>query len=132
MRRPRRNDPACDPSGQQADLARGWRGRVIWGVPWILLIVGAYWNALLYWLWIPGFVMAGAACAWNARRCGRLHCYVTGPLYLLAAACLACAAAGFIELRPGPFLVVVVGISLLAQLAERPFGRYRRRTVRPT
>ncbi len=29
--------------------------------------------------------LARAACVVNAARCGRLHCYVTGPLYLLLA-----------------------------------------------
>lgn len=27
----------------------------------------------------------GIACLINARRCGRLHCFVTGPLFLIGA-----------------------------------------------
>ena len=36
-------------------------------------------------LWTPAFLVAGVACGFNAARCGRLHCYFTGPLFLLAA-----------------------------------------------
>lgn len=35
-------------------------------------------------LWIPSFAVMGVACRVNARGCGRLHCFVTGPLFLLA------------------------------------------------
>src|SRR5439155_11405782 len=32
-----------------------------------------------------GFGVAGALCVGNAARCRRVHCRVTGPLYLVAA-----------------------------------------------
>ena len=31
------------------------------------------------------FLLAGLACVANVTRCGRRHCYFTGPLFLLAA-----------------------------------------------
>jgi len=31
------------------------------------------------------FLIMGLACIANARRCGRVHCYFTGPLFLLSA-----------------------------------------------
>lgn len=112
-------------SGARRDLACSPRGRWIWGVSWLLVGVGAIWLALLFWLWIPAFAAAGLACLWNVRRCGRLHCYVTGPLYLLAALYLVGAAADALPFRMEIFLVLVFGTSLLAILAERKLGRYR-------
>lgn len=112
-------------SGARHDLACSPRGRWIWGVSWLLVGVGAIWQALLFWLWIPAFAAAGLACLWNVRRCGRLHCYVTGPLYLLAALYLVGAAADALPFRMEIFLVLVFGTSLLAILAERKLGRYR-------
>ncbi len=79
------------------------------------------------WLWIPAFVIMGVACLVNAARCGRLHCFATSPIYVLAALYVALAAAGLAPLRPGVFLLVVLGITILACLAERPLGTYRKR-----
>ena len=31
-------------------------------------------------VWVPSLGVAGAACFANAARCGRRHCFVTGPL----------------------------------------------------
>ena len=36
-------------------------------------------------VWPLAFLVMGAACLANARRCGRVHCFFTGPLFLLAA-----------------------------------------------
>ncbi len=50
----------------------------------------------------------------NARRCGRLHCYITGPVYLLAAIYVALAAVGIVPIRPGIFLLTVFAVTMLA------------------
>jgi len=62
----------------------------------------------------------GVGCLVNVSRCGRLHCYITGPVFLLA---------GEFSLLPmdgGIFLLAVLGITTLACLAELPVGRYRK------
>src|SRR5207247_6076405 len=41
----------------------------------------------------------GVACVVNAAHCGRVHCYVTGPLYLLAAIATLLAGMEFVPLR---------------------------------
>jgi len=69
----------------------------------------------------------GLGCLVNAARCGRLHCYVTGPLYLAAALYVALSAFGLVVLHPNLFLIVVLGLSCLAQCAEIPLGKYRKR-----
>lgn len=118
-------DPVDAASCRRTDLACGRSGWLLWGVPWVLIGIGAIWQSLLFWLWIPAFLVAGAACVHNARRCGRVHCYVTGPLFLLAAAYLALAAAGLAPLSVSWLLGVVFGVALAAFLAERKLGRYR-------
>lgn len=36
-------------------------------------------------VWVAGLTIMGLACVSNARRCGRVHCYFTGPWFLIAA-----------------------------------------------
>jgi drug/metabolite transporter superfamily protein YnfA len=36
----------------------------------------------------------GLTCVLNARRCGRTHCYATGPVFLVASLLLALVAGG--------------------------------------
>jgi len=69
----------------------------------------------------------------NATRCGRLHCYFTGPLYILAALYVALSRFGAVPLNPGLFLLIVAGASCMAFVLEIPFGRYNkcRSGVRP-
>lgn len=100
----------------------------IWYVPILLVIVGASWNRWRVWLWVPAFAVMGVGCLANAARCGRTHCYFTGPLFLLAAAWVVLSATGVVPLHSDLLLVIVFGACCLAQCAEIPFGRYRRRT----
>ncbi|HWP64337.1 MAG TPA: mercuric transporter MerT family protein [Candidatus Limnocylindria bacterium] len=74
------------------DGCRDWvrDRRVSWVWPAAFVAVG------VGWLLVPGtagsllaaggFAVAGALCVGNALRCRRVHCVITGPLYLLAAA----------------------------------------------
>lgn len=118
-------------SGREAsrsqDLTSGRAAVWLWRVPWLLVALGAFWPQARFWVWIPAFLVAGSACVANARRCGRLHCYATGPLYLGAAAYLVLALLrpGAVPFEAGTFLVTVVVLSLAARLAERRLGRYR-------
>lgn len=114
---------ACRPE----DLTAGWTALWLWRLPWVVIAVGAFWPQARFWLWIPAFLVAGAGCVANARRCGRLHCYATGPLYLGAALYLVLARlrSHVVPFEAGTFLVVVLVVSVAAQLAERRLGRYR-------
>jgi hypothetical protein len=66
----------------------------------------------------------GVGCLANAVRCRRIHCYVTGPVFLLAAVFAALSAFGIVQLHPNLFLLVVFGAYFLALCAEIPLGRY--------
>jgi hypothetical protein len=120
-------------SGQvrkKADLVCGGSAILLWYLPAFALIIGLNWATARTWLWIPAFLVMGGACLVNAARCGRLHCFVTGPLYLLAAIYVAVAAFGLVPMRPNIFLLVVAGITICAFVAERPLGTYRNKCAR--
>ncbi len=116
--------------GSSQCSARDLTGRktawFLWYVPILLVIVGSSWDRERLWLWVPAFAVMGASCLANAVRCGRIHCYITGPLFLLAAVFVALSAWGMVVLHPGLFLLVVLGTCCLAQCAEILFGKYRR------
>ena len=108
-------------------VGRKW-GIWLWCVPTLALVLGLSWNAARPWLWIPALLIMGAGCMVNARRCGRLHCYATGPIFLLAAVCVILAEVHVVPLSPNVFALVVLGAAALACLAELPLGRYAGRS----
>lgn len=108
------------------DLTRSFWARVFWKLPIVLLIAGGAWQQGGVWLWVVAFTVMGAGCLANAARCGRTHCYVTGPLFVLVAIWCLFSALG---MTPSPMhsdtvLLVVVAVVVLAHLAEIPLGRY--------
>ena len=113
----------CKPN----DLVSQKRGILVWCLPTVALFVGLAWRDKFAWFWIPSFLIMGIGCLVNARRCSRLHCYFTGPVFVVAAIYVALAAANILPMSPGTFLVTVLAIAILACLAEVPFGRYRKR-----
>jgi predicted small integral membrane protein len=110
-----------------SDLADSEIAWLVWRFPAVLLLAGIFWHAARVWLWTPALVVAGVACVFNAARCGRRHCYFTGPLYLLGAAYVVLAEFGLAPMQPLWFLVALVSASLIAQLAELPLGKYVKR-----
>ena len=99
---------------------------LLWWLPVAALIVGANWQKLTLLLWIPALLVMGAACLANTARCGRVHCYVTVPLFLLAAVYVVLWGFHLVPMRPGIFLYTILGITVLAYLAEIPLGKYRK------
>jgi hypothetical protein len=110
---------------QSQDLACGRSAILLWYLPVFALFIGLGWTEARPWLWIPAFLVMGIACLANAARCGRLHCFVTGPIYLSSAVYVALASFGLVPLRPGIFMLIVLGITTLACVAERPLGTYK-------
>jgi hypothetical protein len=109
------------------DLTQDKIGIALWCIPAAALIAGLSLPGIRFWLWGPSFLVMGIACVANARQCHRTHCYLTGPLFLTAAAYVGLAALRIVPLRAGLLLNVVFALTLLAFLAEIPLGRYRRR-----
>lgn len=79
--------------------------------------------------WTAAFSWMGGACLLNARRCGRLHCYFSGPLLLIGALAALALGAGIVDLGPYGLTITVVATLALAALTygvELVWGRYRR------
>src|SRR5215467_12706452 len=51
---------------------------VVAGAP----VISNGWRAVV---WTIAFLTMSGACIANALRCGRVHCYITGPFFLLMA-----------------------------------------------
>ncbi|HLW74651.1 MAG TPA: hypothetical protein VKT74_06245, partial [Gammaproteobacteria bacterium] len=79
--------------------------------------------------WTFAFTVAAAGCLANARRCGRLHCFYTGPLYLLAALASLLYGVGVLPLGHQGWNWIsgtaVVGTLLAICGLEKLFGKYR-------
>ena len=117
----------CPTNANRNDLIANKAAWLLWYVPAAAVLVGSFWARGRVWLWIPSFLVMGGACLANASRCGRLHCYVTGPLYILAAVYVALFASDVVRLNSGLFLLIVLGASCIAVCLEAPFGRYKRK-----
>jgi hypothetical protein len=66
-------------------------------------------------VWMVAFLWMGTGCILNARRCHRLHCYISGPAFFLGAAALAWLAAGIAPLGPHS-LNNILGLTLIVAL----------------
>ena len=77
----------CCSTADQRDLTGRKVARfVLWQLPVIVFVAGyavaPIWRTIL---WTAALTVAGTACIANAARCGRVHCYFTGPFLLLGA-----------------------------------------------
>ena len=108
------------------DLVTHKSGRLLWYIPSALLAIGVFWSEGRTWFWTAGLVVAGTACLVNAARCGRLHCYFTGPLYLLGATATLLRGFGIVRLPWSWILYAVLGGSVLAFVPEWVSGKYVR------
>ena len=120
----------CCSMPDQRDLTGRKVGRlVLWGLPLIVLVAGSFvgtlWHTIL---WTAALTVAGTACIANAARCGRLHCYSTGPFLLLGAVVTLTYGLGVLPLGPARWgsigLVVAVGGCFLGCVPEWSWGKY--------
>lgn len=106
------------------DLITGRVGLLLWGVPTILFILGIGWADARTWLWVPSLAIAGSACLVNANRCARLHCFLTGPIFLLAALFSALNGIGLIAFNWRLIPIIVISGIILGYAFEAARGKY--------
>jgi hypothetical protein len=113
-----------------ADWSGNRRSYVLaWGVPTALLVLGIFLPAPIRTaVWAGSLIWMGAACIANAARCGRTHCYLTGPFFLAMAAVSALHGTGVISVGSQGWLwigvAIAVGTAVLWIVLERLFGRF--------
>ena len=114
------------------DWATGVSGFMLaWGLPMAAMIGSVLVDPFIKTLiWIVALTWMGGARLLNARRCGRTHCFYTGPFFLFMI--IPVALHGFDILSFGPegwrWLGITVGVGGggLWCLTEKLLGRYRR------
>ncbi|GIK49914.1 MAG: hypothetical protein BroJett013_26110 [Alphaproteobacteria bacterium] len=79
--------------------------------------------------WAIALAWMGGACVINARRCGRLHCYFSGPILIAGAALAGARSVGITDLAPLGLVQITSATLLLAALTwgvELVWGRHTR------
>jgi hypothetical protein len=110
----------------ERDLAASRTALVVWGIPALFVLGGVALPVARALLWAVGFLVAGVACVANARRCGRTHCYFTGPLYLGLSAASVLIGVGALSWNWWSLLVLWGAGTLIAHVPEFLGKRYLR------
>jgi hypothetical protein len=104
----------------------------VYWLPILVLIASGFFEIGQTWrtvIWTAALTIMGVGCVVNARRCGRVHCFVTGPFLLVMAIVALLYGLGVLRLGQdgwniiGP--IVLIGFVVTYWLPERMFGRYR-------
>jgi len=130
----------CVPGKENDLLASRWAASLLWWGPAVLVVAtgsigldsvgtGSTGNIIHTATWAIAFMVGAAGCLANARRCGRLHCFFTGPLYLLAAFASVLYGMGILPLGHQGWNWIlgtaVVGTLFAIYGLERVFGKYK-------
>ena len=105
------------------------RSLVAWGLPAAALLAGSFLpDPLRTAVWTLSLIWMGGACLANARRCGRTHCYFTGPFFLLMAAASIVHGLGLVDFGPSAWrwlgMTIGAGAAILWIVPERLLGTY--------
>lgn len=100
-----------------------------WGLPGVILIIGIFLDPSTRTLmWAGALVWKGVACLANATRCGRTHCYFTGPFFLLVALMTMLHGFHIVDLGANGWiwlgLMIVAGSGFLWFFTERFLGKF--------
>jgi len=112
----------------RVDLLTRRLGLWLWGLPAAAVVLGTFLGRTGHVaLWVPAFTVAGLACVMNARGCGRIHCHVTGPAFLVAAGSTVLVALGLLPIQFGTVLAATATVAVLSFVPELV---HRRRYVK--
>jgi len=106
---------------------------VLYWLPAIAIVVAgapAISNGWRTVVWVVALAIMGAACMVNALRCGRVHCYITGPFFLLMALAALLYGLGILHFGGNGWnllgLMGLIGTIAFWYLPEMFLGKYRK------
>ena len=119
----------------QRDILRNWRQTALaYWVPIAAIVasgnasIGDGWRTAI---WTAACLTMGGACLLNAIRCGRVHCWFTGPFFIALVAITVLFGVGALPLGPNGWniigLTLLVGGVTLMYGPELILGKYRER-----
>jgi hypothetical protein len=125
------SDASNSHSSQCDLLCKGPSACLLWCLPWLAFALGfGAAPAVKTVLWTTSLGFMGGACLINASRCGRTHCYFTGPFFVLGAVCSLGYGIGLLPLGPSGWkwigAVTIIGAIVLTCIPELVLSRYRR------
>ena len=113
-------------------LSSWWSVFILYWLPAIAIVVAGApaissgWRTVV---WTVALATMGVACIVNALRCGRVHCYLTGPFFLLMALVALSYGLGILRLGKNGWnllgLITLIGAIALWCLPEMFLGKYR-------
>ncbi len=120
------------PARETGDLSTTWGTFVVlWGLPIALGVLasvayesGIFSYILSYGLWIVAATWFGLGCLANARRCGRVHCWVDGIGMPALAVAGAISLSGLYNFSLGAFGVAFWVILVTSFCVEYVWKRY--------
>lgn len=114
-------------------LSDRWFELAIYWLPVAAIVASGIARVDAFWrtgIWSVALATMGLGCLANALRCGRTHCYFTGPFFLLMATVTLLYGLGIISLGRFGWNIISVGTLLgaiiLCWLPESVLGRYRK------
>jgi len=98
---------------------------LLWGIPIIVLssvnILEHYLPATPIILMMAGsYIWMGIGCVLNALNCGRLHCYISGPVMVIGGLLIGLVGFNFIDLGPVRVMHLSYGTLFLVALSFLP------------
>ena len=126
-----RDLPSACGSPQRDVLYSGTKMFLFCCLPAFAFAVGFFVSpALRTVLWTLSLGFMGTLCLLNASRCGRIHCYFTGPFFILGAIASLGYGIGLLPFGPSGWKwignITIIGAIVFSAIPEFVFGRYRR------
>ena len=121
------------PVGSRDVLRSWWSTGAVYGLPALAIFASGFpvvTPGCRTAIWTAALGTMGAGCVANALRCGRVHCYFTGPFFLIMAIVALLYGLGIVPL--GRFgwntlaAIALVGVLIFYSVPEVFIGRYRR------
>jgi len=125
-----RDLPSACGSDQRDVLCSGTKMFLFWCLPALAFALGFFASPTVRTvLWTLSLWFMGALCLLNASRCGRIHCYFTGPFFILGAIASLGYGIGLLPFGPSGWKwignITIIGAIVLSTIPEFVFGRYR-------